>query len=189
MGTARRRVTLVDPTLSGIEYIACNMREADEREIYGLMPFNNPFLLARHTLASMQNGFGVMACLNDRPVAVMGFTELTPNVLTAWAFATNEFKAVGFYLTRFALKSLRPALLASPAHRLQADSRFDHVEAHRWLVSLGFRAEGRVHQLGKDGADYIRFYQLKEWNENVHRPENAKAPGSPCASEQGEQHG
>lgn len=189
MGTSRRRVSLVDPTLSGIEFIACNMRSADEREIYGLMPFNNPFLLAKHTLASMERGFGVMALLGERPVAVLGFTELTPRVLTAWAYATDEFPRVAFHLTRFVLKSLRPALLASPAHRLQADSRFDHVEAHNWLRVLGFRVEGRVHQLGKDGADYIRFYQLKEWYNDVHSPKDAEAEVSAAAAQKAGQHG
>lgn len=176
---------LCDPTRNGIEFIACNMRAIDALEVYGLLPFNNPFLLAKHTIDLVNGGgFGVMACIGERPAAVLGFTELTPRVLTAWAFGTDEFRIVSMQLTKFVMRSLRPALLASPAHRLQADSRFDHVEAHEWLKVLGFREEGMIHRLGKDGADYIRFYQLKEWYRNVHYTENAEAAGSTAAAEE-----
>lgn len=182
MEPANRRVTLAAVTLPAVEYIACRMRAADEREIYGLLPHNNPFLLARYIVDLVNaGGFGVVACLGERPVAALGFIERHPRCLSAWAFATDEFPRVAKTLTKFVLTELRPALIASPAHRLEADSRFDHLQAHAWLKVLGFREEGILHRFGKDGADYIRFYQLKE-SDNVHCPENADATGPAAAA-------
>ena len=155
-------VRLVEPNLPDLEFIALNMRPADKAEIYGILPHDNPFLLARQTADLCRGGaFGVVA-RRERPVAVMGFAERLPGVFDAFAYGTNEFRRVSMCLTRFALGHMKPALLDAGAHRLQADSRFDHTDAHRWLRLLGFRQESVMKSYGKNGADYIRFVALKE---------------------------
>lgn len=152
---------LLEPTLSDLEYICLNLRQADATEIYGVLNHDNPFLLARQTLEIAQGGFVTVAHA-QRPVAVLGFHEQHKGVLNVFAYATDEFPLVAYALTRFALKELKPALLGSGSHRAQCDSRCDHLSAHRWLMALGFYPEGALKSYGKDRADYIRFAYVKE---------------------------
>lgn len=153
---------LAEPTLSDLEYICLNLRQADRDEIYGVLPHDNPFLLARQTMDVFCSGGFVTVAHARRPVSVLGFHEQHPGVLNVFAYATDEFHLVAHGLTRFALKDLKQAMLASGAHRAQCDSRHDHHTAHRWLECFGFRAEGPLKAYGKNRSDYIRFAYVKE---------------------------
>lgn len=153
---------LLEPTLSDLEYICLNLRQADKDEIYGVLPHDNPFLLARQTMDIAGAGGFVTVAHARRPVSVLGFHEQHPGVLNVFAYATDEFHLVAYGLTRFALKDLKSAMLASGAHRAQCDSRYDHYQAHRWLECFGFTAEGQLKAYGKDASDYIRFAYVKE---------------------------
>jgi hypothetical protein len=133
------------------------MRQADRDEIYNVVGHNNPLLLAQQTLDAGRMGSAVVANRNERPVAVVGFVPVCPGVCTAFAFATDAFPSVALTLTRYAIKVMKPALLSAGFHRLECESRADHVDAHRWLEALGFEREGILKQRGSDRSDYIKF--------------------------------
>ncbi len=149
------------PTLADLEYCAMQMREDDKREIYNVVPhgFQNPLALAKRVNESIARGdFALCCALDDRPVCCLGWAELHPGVLEAWAYATDEFPRVSTELTKFVKRQLRPSLLGHLGiHRMQAISRHDHVKAHRWLGVLGFRKEATLNAYGSDGADYFMF--------------------------------
>lgn len=152
---------LKEPTLSDIEYICLNLRQADRDEIYGVLPHDNPFLLARQTMDIAGTGGFVTVAHAKRPVSVLGFHEQHPRVFNVFAYATDEFHLVAHGLTRFALKELKSAMLAGGCHRAQCDSRADHHTAHRWLECFGFLNEGPLKAFGKDRSDYVRFAYVK----------------------------
>ena len=150
------------PTLADIERVAMKMREDDRREIYNVIPgdYANPFALSKFLKGVLDRGnFGCCACLDENtPVCVLGWTELHPGVMEAWAFATDDFSKLSTPLTKFVRQQLRPSLLSNLGiHRMQAISRHDHVQAHRWLAVLGFRQEAVLKHYGRDGSDYFMF--------------------------------
>jgi RimJ/RimL family protein N-acetyltransferase len=155
-------VELVAPDFASLAYIAVNMRQADRHEIYNVTGHNNPFILAQQTLDATRMGSGVVAADGGRPVAVLGFAPLRPGVCTAFAYGTDAFDRVALSLTRHALKVMKPALIASGFHRLECESRADHVQAHRWLEHLGFRREGTLRQFGSDRSDYLKFAAIAQ---------------------------
>lgn len=151
-------VALLAPDFASLAFIAVNMRQSDKDEIYNVIGHNNPFLLAQQTLNASRMGQAVVAHGRDgQPIACMGFMARHPGVCQAYAYGTDGFQSAALALTRYALRVMKPALIASGFHRLQCESRADHHDAHRWLETLGFRREGILKQYGSDGSDYILF--------------------------------
>lgn len=148
---------LSPPTEAALAFIACNMRQADRDEVYNVIGHNNPFILARQTLDAIGVGTGVCAYHEGQPAAVLGACTSHPGVCMAFAYGTSHFPHVALSLTRYAIKVMRPWLLAQGFHRLECKSRFDHVHAHQWLGLFGFVNEGRLKAYGSDGSDYFQF--------------------------------
>lgn len=148
---------LSSPDFASVAYIARNMRKADRDEVYNVIGHNNPFLLAQQALDAGRMGSSVCAHRDNRPIAVLGFMARHPGVGSVFAFGTDEFPRVALTLTRYALRVMRPALIASGFHRVQCESRIDHHDAHAWLERLGFKREGILKAFGSDGSDYIQF--------------------------------
>jgi hypothetical protein len=162
-------VTLLAPDFASLAYIAVNMRQADRDEIYNVVGHNNPFLLAQQALDASRMGQAVVAHgRSGRPVACLGFMVNRPGVSQAFAFSTDHFQDVALTLTRYALRVMKPALIASGFHRIECESRADHTDAHRWLKRLGFEAEGVLRQFGSDGSDYIKFGAIADVLHAVH---------------------
>jgi hypothetical protein len=172
-------VSLLAPDFASLSYIALNMRQADRDEIYNVTGHNNPFILAQQTLDASGMGSAVVAHRGTRSVAVMGFVPRHPGICTAYAYGTDDFPSVALSLTKYALRVMKPALLASGFHRLECESRHDHHSAHRWLESMGFEREGILRRYGTDGSDYIKFGATA----NVFH-ENAQGQGAACSSQQ-----
>lgn len=145
-------------TRADLDYLCLHMRESDRAEIMGLRGYDNPLFIARETVLAASFGKAAIAYHKDRPAAVIGVSPKPwPHVWDAWAYGTDEFEKVGLSLTRYALKVLKPHLLKSSAHRLEAPSHVDHAQAHSWLRALGATNETLLRSYGRDGADYILF--------------------------------
>lgn len=134
-------------------HVACNMREMDKREIYGLRWEDNPFVITNEVMA--QRNFAWVGWVDQKPCAVFGGAPLHPGVWSMFMFATDDFPKLALGLTRFCLKQGIPKLFGElKAHRLQAHSHAKHHEAHRWLTCLGARRESVLNGYGRDGSDY-----------------------------------
>ena len=133
------------------------MREKDKAEIYNLRSHNNPLALAGEVCGAASMGKAAIADIAGHPVALIGITPLWPGVWTAWAFGTDDFDRVALSLTRYAIKTLKPLLASRGAHRLQCESRADHIKAHHWLTAMGAKPESVLKRYGRDGSDYIMF--------------------------------
>jgi hypothetical protein len=144
-------------TLTAVEYVCLNMREIDRAEVFGMRAHDDALILAREIVAVAPYGKVGVAAHEGRPAAIVGVTPLWPGVWSAWAFGTDEWDRVAIELTRYALRVLRPFILERGAHRMQCESRIDHVEAHRWLELLGARPESILRRYGRDGSDYVQF--------------------------------
>lgn len=144
-------------SLSAVEYVCLNMRESDRAEVFGMRAHDNPMILAKEIVAVAPYGKVGIADHQGRPAAIIGVTPMWPGVWSAWAFGTDDWPKVAIELTRYALRVLRPFILERGAHRMQCESRIDHVEAHRWLQTLGAEPEAILSRFGRDGTDYVMF--------------------------------
>lgn len=146
---------------AAVSYLAHNMRDEDAREIFNTLNHDDPDKLARETCLATALGKAGVAFRNGRPTGIAGVSPIRSGVWAAWAFGTVEWSLGIMDLTRFIKRDLRDYLERQGAHRLQCESRFDHVTAHRWLEMLGARREGVLHGYGRDGSDFIQFAWTK----------------------------
>jgi hypothetical protein len=156
-------VSIVPPTLRDISFIAANVRPDDWREIACQIPDGTtPLDVA---LWSVSAGQAWVAKLDDQPVALFGASPQTAagNVLALWAWGTKRMRRVAPAITRFVRDGRAAEWVEAGKTRVEARSIAGHVEAHRWLVSIGFLAEP-LPQWGKDGEDFILFSMtLDRW--------------------------
>ena len=159
-GTWIRPLRFADATV-----VALNMRPADAEEIfacrYGAGEASDRAGLALEVAAAVSaRGLGWVAGrdgVGEEPVAVFGAVEQWPGMWGAFQFATPAWPAVVRPVTRFALTTLRRALLARGARRCEVRSAAWRHDAHRWLEALGAVAEAAHPAHGRDGSAYLTF--------------------------------
>lgn len=138
--------------------VALEMRDADAREIGATVPHGVTRAgFAEACAACAPLAWGVCAA-DGKAVACIGVQRLWPGVWQAWMFATDRFDEIGIRLTRFARRSIMPAVKAAGAHRVQAYSIEGHETAHRWLERLGAVHEATLRGYGSQGEDF-RLYR------------------------------
>lgn len=141
--------------------VCLNMRESDAREVYGLLPHNNPYRLSFEAATHINSkGRGVIAWHLGQPVAMAAFVEDCPGVWQVYMFGTDKFDRVVVDLMRWVREEARDILSHVAGHRLSCESRADHTEAHKLIRALGGREEATLRRRGKDGADYKIFVWL-----------------------------
>lgn len=144
---------VVPLSLAPLQQIARAMRAEDAREIYATRWDENPDAVARDSLLSR---FGGIVALDGQPVAALGAIPATPGVFYVWMYATDAWPEVALTATKWALRSLKPALMAN-GHRAECRSIEGHHQAHAWLAMLGFRAECRLPDCGRHRETFIQF--------------------------------
>lgn len=136
--------------------VALNMREADSREILANR-FDDNLAAVAADAVKLGGEVGWIAGLEDRPIAAFGCLLMWPGVWSMWLFATDEFRHIGFSMTRLVLRSIVPMLWEAGAHRLEARSIEGHHDAQRWLEMIGARREATLKGYGRDGQDFHVF--------------------------------
>lgn len=152
------------------------MREDDRREIFAIRPHDSPVQLAWESYHYIRNnGRGRIAWHKQRPAAVAAFTEAWPGHWNVWMFGTNDFRAAAVPLIRWIRSEAREILSVCKGHRLEADSLFDHHDAHRMMRALGAKEESRMPRYGKGGEEFIKFVWLNGVNSDVLNPHYVRA--------------
>ena len=136
--------------------VALTMREADRREIFACRTSYDPLVIAYGITKASRFG-GVALTPSGRPAAVVSAIERWPRVYEVAMFATDEWPAVAWSLTRFVSQRMRPAMLKAGGHRAECRSIVGHDVAHAWLDRLGFRCEARLPDFGKDREEFLLF--------------------------------
>jgi hypothetical protein len=148
------RLTLAEPTLGSVGYIAKHMRDHDRREAEAVLHDPSPAAIAWHACNS---GSLVRVLHTDRPVFVLGVTERWPRVWTAWMFATEEFPTVAKAATRYVRSALLPALRNLGMVRADAQSLADNVSAHAWMKLTGAVFDVDLKAWGSQGEDFVQY--------------------------------
>jgi len=148
------RVRMCAPTLASMTYVTNHLREIDRREVFA-GAITHPDTLAIDAVSA--SGFIDVAWLDAMPVAAVGGRELWPGVWSVWCFGTDDWFKVKLAITRHIIRALVPSMLKAGGWRGQCLSHEDHVEAHDWLLWLGFEREAVLRQYGRDGSDFHMF--------------------------------
>lgn len=148
---------MIPISLTAVEYLCLNLREIDAAEIYNMRGHDDPLLLAREVVYAASYGKAAIAEHNGRPAAIIGAAPLWPNVWTVFSFGTDDWPKCAMALTRYGKRVLTPYLMARGVHRLQCESRIDHIQAHKWLSVMGAKPDGLLGGYGRDGSDYVMF--------------------------------
>ena len=118
----------------------------------------DPASLAAETMHGVtQAGVSRVFHYNGKPAAVCGAIERWPGVWSAFAYGTDDFDGVAKAISAYAKNEMAPILRGLGAHRMDCQSRYDHVQAHKWLAWLGAERESVLRGFGKDGADYYNY--------------------------------
>lgn len=139
------------------------MREADFREFVALSPATDRVGLADIMAQRWAGRDDILTVFDGRsPVAIGGFIEGRPHVITALFFATNDFVNVALPTTYFVHRVFQ-RLKAGGVHRIEAVSQVGHTEAHRWMAHFNMLPEGPpMRGYGKDGEAYQMFAWVKD---------------------------
>ena len=169
---------LTDIDLDSIIYIAMNLRAEDKIEVFNILEHDNPYQLGWEAFTLFRNkGRARIGWHNGRPAAVIALTEDRPRVWHVSMFGSDEFKCVAWECMRWARTNIRDLIANNGGRRLHCDSHIDHLEAHKFLRTLGARQEGEPMKCyGKDGSTYIRFVWIvgeQEANDRVLGAEQA----------------
>lgn len=156
------RMTLREPKISDIAAVADGMRDRDFAEFQavfgrGMQRANIGAALVGRYLGR-KDVFSVWA--GEAPVAIAGFLELRPRVITLLLFATPEIESIGLPFTRKALAMIAE-MEGAGAHRIECVSLAGYIDMHRWLKTVGMRPEATHKAWGANGEDFISFARVK----------------------------
>ena len=112
-----------------------------------------------HLVAANCDGRAVLR--GGKPVAVISWLQMHPGCYTVAMLATPDWPSVALSVTKWVRRALIPKLLDSGARRVECKSIDGHTDAHRWLLSLGARAESRLESYGKNGETFVLFRWLR----------------------------
>ena len=154
-----------------VRAIARAMRDTDRREIFALRADDDADRVAEE--ACLLSRFGAVARWNMAPVAAFGAAEATPGVFEVWLFATDAWPGVATGVLRWAVATLKPAMLAAGGHRAQCLSIADRHDAHRMLERFGFRREATLIQRGRCRETFHLYaWRLEDVRDPVQSAEN-----------------
>jgi len=143
-----------------IAAVARDMRRRDFVEFSALAPVDRRAELAKLLAVRYARQEAMVAKWDGLPVAIGGLFCYRPNVASILFMATDNFPRVVLSLTRFILRELFPRYEAAGVHRFEAVSMLDHVEAHRWLKTLGLTQEAVFFDYGKNRETFVQFAKV-----------------------------
>lgn len=153
-------------TADDIRAVALAMRETDFAEFSAVSVADDRAALAEILAQRWAGRDDVMTVFHDdRPVAIGGFIEGRPNVVTALFFATDEFEHTAALAATYFVHRTFQQMKLHGVHRIEAVSQVGHTEAHRWMAHFGMLPEGPpMRGYGKNGE----AYQMFAWVADAH---------------------
>ncbi|WP_448953062.1 hypothetical protein [Labrys neptuniae] len=153
-------ITIRPATLRDMTWVAVHMREQDRREIKAVIDESDTAIGAMLFAASP--GLAWCAWLGDSPVAAFGVSRLFHGLGSGWAYMSPRGLRTVPAITRFALRTVKPLLIAEGFRRIEVRTAIDHDLSHRWLERLGFDLEGTARDYGAGGLDFLAYAATRQ---------------------------
>lgn len=143
------KLTALDP--GALAHIVAHMREWDRREIFATRASDDNHAFVQEVLAT-----GPVSWIagKDVPIAAFGCMPMWKGVWSMWMFATDDIRQIGLGMTKIIVQSIIPSLWNAGAHRLECRSMEGHVDAQRWLGTIGAEREATLRGYGREGEDF-----------------------------------
>jgi hypothetical protein len=155
-------MTMARPlSLDAVLHVANRMRDQDRAEIFATMwpGDDTPAHLAMEALRVTAYG-ATIHTLDGEPAAALGLAPMWPGVFSAWMFATERWGEVWRGAVRHIRREIFPAGEAAGMWRAECNSLATHQDAHRFLLALGFAAEGQPRLYGRAREAFIPFARV-----------------------------
>lgn len=147
---------LADLTENAVRHVVENMREWDRREIFATKFHGREE--DQLIEAVMASGPVSWVAYNQlEPIAVFGCMPMWPGAWSMWFFATDKLPTIGLGVTKLIIRYIVPMLWDGGARRLQCYSMEGHVEAHRWLETLGAKRAATFPDFGREGETFHAY--------------------------------
>lgn len=161
-------IDIVPATLSEYSFIAANMRQEDQDEIYCQLPPEATSLDI--AIFSLSGRFAYTARWRGKAVAAFGFSQLSlcGSVYSGWMWGTRDLPRAVPRISRYSWAVIAPKLVAAHVRRVEVRSRSGHLEAHKWLTDVGAKWECKLLDYGRDGE----AFELFVWTETEVRERN-----------------
>ena len=150
-------VTLTPATLRETSWLAANMRQCDQDEIWCQTYDRNPAQLA-HQQLSLSPRIAWVASINDEPVCVYGVAEWQPGLCHLWAWGTPKMYGALRVVTDHIKSELYDTLFQdNRVQRVECRSLATHKAAHRWIKTIGLKEIIDLPCYGKNGETFKLF--------------------------------
>ena len=150
-------VSIEAATIRDASYIMANLRPLDLREVRCQIP--DSVTMVEMSYAMLHSGDSFIASYRGKPVVFFGTSAMNVACAMVWAVGTKNAPRVIPAVTRFMIHEHIPNLIDRGFLTLEARSYFEHVEAHRWMLSAGAHKSGAPFYYGKDRE----LFQLFRW--------------------------
>lgn len=151
-------VTIKSAVLRDASYITANLREQDVAETFcQLAPGVTPIELA-WWVVMMPSSEMFIAYLDDEPVTLFGTSPITPYCYALSAIGTDKFRRTVPEVSRFLMTvHVEKRITQDGCLTMEARSIDTHVEAHRWMLSMGAEQLGGPFPYGAAGERFLMF--------------------------------
>jgi L-amino acid N-acyltransferase YncA len=107
-----------------------------------------------------KQGPAVTMLLNGAILAVGGVIQFWPGVGEAWMMVAPEGRKKGLRLYCYMKAFLDLCFKEYGFHRIQASVLYDHAEAHKCVMRLGFVPEGMMVHYGPNKENFVRYARI-----------------------------
>lgn len=161
-------ITFRDLNLTDVLHVCKNMRINDWREVINLLPssVDKPEQIAM--ICMQVSCFGLVACVDEVPVAVLQYAQIVDGSWRAGMFATDDWPKVKRRMLLELFDRCIPFILDQGVVYCDAYSDAQHAEAHAMLEFLGFKRRAILEGYGSRGRDFALYVLTKrDVEENV----------------------
>lgn len=129
-----------------------------------VMPFE-PIHLEQMTLKECHDGeartntqqTAFTFVLDEKPIAVIGWNHLSPRVLQAWGYLSEDVKKKPISFHKAVKNLILFGFFKTKVQRIQISVRCDYTEGYNWARALGFECEAVMRHYGPNRSDYFLF--------------------------------
>jgi len=94
-------------------------------------------------------------------LSIGGVINFWPGVGEVWQMLSPEGRLKGLIVYRYMSDFVQRCFNEYGYHRIQASILYDHKEAHKSILRLGFIPEGMMVYYGPSKENYIRYAKVK----------------------------
>lgn len=141
--------------LRDASWLMANLRQLDREETFCQLPDG----ISTDKLAEwfITTGDAFIAYHRDEPALLFGTTRVHVCAMSIWALGTAKAERTIPAVSRFLIEHAIPWRIEQGFTCMEARSLETHLDAHRWMESMGGKREGEPYLYGKGGERFVTY--------------------------------